>query len=77
MKFWLLTDGSVACSALLEDGGELAIVQSDNESVSYHMFNHITTLVNIFILTASSEMAGKLPLFTNVFAVETNHFQLR
>ena len=28
----LLVDGSVACSALLEDGGELAIVQSDSES---------------------------------------------
>lgn len=31
---WLLDGGSVACSALLDNGGELAIVTSDNESLS-------------------------------------------
>ena len=35
LKLWLLVDSSVACSALLEDGGELAIVTSDKESLSY------------------------------------------
>jgi len=49
VKLWLLVGSSVACSALLVDGGELAIVQSDSESLSCGHLHIFTTSLKFFV----------------------------